>query len=330
MSRRTVPILAAIIVGLLLVLLALRGNDGSDVVAGRPLLPELKAVANSATQVVIQGSDAGDVVTLQRNDDRWTVSERGNYAADVGKLRQLVIALTDANIVEEKTSNPEQYEKLGVGGPDSGGNGSTVTISGPGFAYAVILGNKTQGKFRYARVVDAETSYLIDTDPTLPSSADDWLLPDILDVAAQRVQKVSTTHADGETIVMAKDNQQQTDFVVLDIPAGRKLSYPTVANGIAGALGALKLEGVRAQVTAPAATTVEYLLWDGFTITAKVVADGDQFWISFAAAVAGDAADAAQEVADINRRLDGWQYQLPEFKKNLFVRRWDDILQAAD
>jgi hypothetical protein len=325
-----VRVLAALIIGLVLVLLALRGNDGSDVATGQPLLPELQAAANTATQVVIRASGSDEAVTIQRTEDRWTVGERGNYAADVSKLRQLVIALADADVVEEKTSNPEQYEKLGVGDPDNGGTGTKVTISGPDYAYTVILGNKTQGKFRYVRVDGNPTSYLIDKDPTLPSSADDWLLADILDIAAQRVQKVSISHADGETIVIAKDDQQQTDFVVRDIPDGRKLSYPTVANGIAGALGALKLEGVRARIAAPATTTVAYALWNGVTIGAEVVADGDQSWVSFAATMAGEEAGAADEAAAINARLDGWQYRLPEYKQNLLTRRWDDILQAAD
>jgi hypothetical protein len=330
MNRKTVQVLAAIIVGLVLALLVLDSNDDSDIVAGRPLLPELRTVANTATQVTIQGPDAGEVVTILRNDDGWTVSTRDNYAADVGKLRQLIIALADANIIEEKTSNPEQYEKLGVGDPVGGGKGSRVTISGPDYTYAVILGSQTQGKFRYARIDGAQTSYLIDKDPTLPLAADDWLSPDILDIGAARVQRVSITHADGEVVVIAKDTQEQTDFVVLDVPHGRELSYATVANGIGGALAGLKLEDVRARVEAAAATIVKFDLWDGFSITAEVVVADDQTWISFAAAVAGDEASAAEEVATINGRLGGWQYRIPDYKKNLLVRRWDDILKTAD
>ena len=41
-------------------------------------------------------------------------------------------------------------------------------------------------------------------------------------------------------------------------------------------------------------------------------------------------ADVELEVIDINDRLSGWQYRLPDFKKNLLTRRWDDILKAAD
>lgn len=321
MNRRTVPVLVAVIVGLLLMLLVLRGQDGSDA-PGQPLLPDFKAVANDTTRVTILGPDADEALTLERIDDAWVVGTRDNYAADVGKLRPLIIALADASILEEKTSDPALYEKLGLDDPESGGSGSKVTVAGPDFAYAVILGNTTQGKFRYARDAAAAGSYLIDQDPELPLAADDWLLPDLLDIGAARVRQVRIAHADGETIALAKDTQEQTDFSVLDIPAGRELSYATVANGIAGVLGKLQLSDVRRRVAAPAATTVEFDTWDELRISAEIVTDDEDTWVSFTA-TGGDA-------EAINARLGGWQYQLPEHKTNLLTRRWDDLLKGAD
>ena len=59
---------------------------------------------------------AGDarVVELKRRASSWTVSERDNYPADEAKLRKLLIAIADAKLDEEKTSNPESYATLGV------------------------------------------------------------------------------------------------------------------------------------------------------------------------------------------------------------------------
>jgi hypothetical protein len=330
MNRKAVPVLAALIAGLLLMLLVLRGNDGSDVAPGQRLLPDFGAVANDTTMVAIQAPDDSDLVSLQRIDGQWVVSTRDNYAADIGKLRQLIIALAEANILEQKTSDPERYERLGVDDPESGGKGTRVTVSGPDFEYAVILGNRTQGKYRYARDAAVAPSYLVDRDPTLPASADDWLLPDLLDIAAKRVKRVSIAHADGESIVISKDTEEQTDFSVLDIPADRELSYATVANGIGGELASLKLEAVRPRIEAPATTTTVFLTWDGLTVTAEIVADGDESWVGFSAAASDEASAATDEIATINQRLAGWQYQLPDYKADLLVQRWADLLKAAE
>lgn len=329
MNRKTVPVLGAIIAGLLLMLLVLRSNDGERI-SGQLLLPDFGPVANDTTSITIRGPEGSDAVTLHRVDEQWLVSSRDNYAADIGKLRQLVIALAEARILEEKTSDPALYEKLGVDDPDSGGKGRRVTVSGADFEYAVILGNSTQGKYRYARDVAAAPSYLIDKDPSLPTTTDDWLLADLLDISAQRIKHVSIAHADGESIVIAKDTEEQTDFSVQDIPTGRELSYATVANGIGGALAGLKLESVRPEVAAPATTTTNFLTWDGLAITAEIVADGDESWIRFSAATSDAESTVTDEVAAINRRLAGWQYQLPDYKKDLLVRHWNDLLKATD
>ena len=61
---------------------------------------------------------------------QWTVAERANYPADVSKLRKLLLALSDAKIVEEKTSNPASYAIIGVEDPTMpGAAGAEIELS---------------------------------------------------------------------------------------------------------------------------------------------------------------------------------------------------------
>ena len=46
--------------------------------------------------------------------ETWTVAERDNYPADTGRLRKLLLELAEARLLEEKTSNPELYDRLKV------------------------------------------------------------------------------------------------------------------------------------------------------------------------------------------------------------------------
>ncbi len=332
MTRKTLHTLIAIIVGLLLMLMVIRSNDVDDATVGaRALLPDFKAAANAVSEVRLVSAAAEESVTLNLDDKKkWVVSERDGYPADVGKLRQLIVALADARILEEKTSNPAQYDKLGVGDPEDGGNGTKVSIKAPEATYEVVLGNTAQGNYRYARVTDDATSYLIDQNPDLPQTIDGWLLPGVVDIGSERIKRVTITHADGETIVIEKTDREQTDFDVVDIPEGRELSYATVGNGIAGALAALELQDVRSAADGGIATTTTlYETWDGLKLTAEIIADADEYWVAFA--VESDAeSSAAAEAAEIRARVSGWQYRLPEHKKNLLIRRWDELLKAAD
>lgn len=283
MTRRTIQLLAALVVGLVLLLVVLEESDHSETPESRLLLPDLDAHANSAdTVLILQASEQGNA-TLHRVDDRWTVEERDGYPADTAKLRSLMVALVGATIVEQKTSNPELYGKLGVDDPGDGGSGAKVTVSGDSFSETVILGKAAQRDFRYARVADQAPSYLIDKNPEIPKKVGDWLSPDIVDVPSDRIRHVSITHADGETIVVDKDSKDLTDFSVLEVPAGKELSYASVGNGIAAVLAKLKLEDARAAVEAPAETTVVFDTWNGLRVTAVVTPEGETSWAAFSA-----------------------------------------------
>ena len=330
MTRRSLQVLAAVVTGLVLLLIVLQSTDDGDGTTRRLLLPGFDAVANDATEIRILGADDAGTVTIRRAEQRWVVAERAGYPADIGKLRQLIIALAEAEVVEEKTSNPEHYARLGVDSPADGGAGSLLTVAGPGHSFAVILGNTAQGRYRYVRVADQPVTLLIDRNPEVPSAASDWLQPDILDIGSARIQQVSILHADGESIVLRKQDAEQDNFDVLDVPDGRELSYPAVGNGIAAVLANLQLDDVRPSVDAAPSATATFDTWDGLMITAAVVTDGDTSWIAFAAASGEGESPVADEAAAINARVQNWQYRLPDYKKNLFVRRWDDLLKAAD
>src|SRR5215472_3759882 len=45
-------------------------------------------------------------LTFVRDGDNWLVAEKGNYPAAAGKVRQIVLALADAVLVEPKTQKP--------------------------------------------------------------------------------------------------------------------------------------------------------------------------------------------------------------------------------
>src|SRR5258708_25761455 len=85
-------------------------------------------------------------VTMHEKDGRWTVAERGDYPADVAKLRKLLLALSDAKIVEEKTSNPANFAVIGVEDPSSpAATGAEISVTARDGKHAVIIGKPVGG-----------------------------------------------------------------------------------------------------------------------------------------------------------------------------------------
>lgn len=348
MTRRTLKsllIVAALLVGLLAIV---ELSDDGVAVRERALLPGLKPAINDVESITIaRGEEAP--LRLDATGGAWIVSDRDGYPADVGKIRELLLALADARVLEEKTANPERYAQLGVEGPAAGSDSARVTIAAGERRFDIVIGNVAQRSFRYVRLADEPTSVLIDTNPALPDSAGDWLRPDILDVSNERIRALSIVHADGEEILVTKSAADTPDFEVSNLPEGRELSYPTVANGLAGALAALTLEDVRKAEPGDTAVTASFETSDGLVVTAAIVKQDETAWIGFTAAAAaqeaagpetGDeasdgvaaapepAVDLQQQADALNARLAGWQFRVPDYKADLMQRRWADILKA--
>lgn len=336
MNRKLLFSLLGLVVALLGLLAVFElGDRGESGAAGQPFLEGFAENANSVNRLDLRFAGDEPGFSIRRDGDVWVVDARDGYAADFEKLAGLVSSLANARIVEQKTSNPDNYNQLGVDDPASGGSGTGVKLSGEGFSYDVIVGNRAQRTYRYVRVASDATSYLVDQELDLHDSADEWLADEIVDIASDRIRRVSIRHADGETITIEKGSQDDTNFSVADIPEGRELSYESVGNGIAGALAKLSFDEVRKVQTVDSSTATSFETWDGLRVIATVATQEDATWLSFSAEAipseAGEEPDEqAPEVDEINARLGNWQYRIADYKKNLFVRRWDDILKDED
>ena len=113
---------------------------------GAALIPTLAGELNTVTALSVRRGSAAPTVTVHEKDGRWTVAERGDYPADVTKLRKLLLALSDAKIVEEKTSNPANFAVIGVEDPSSpAATGAEISVTARDGKHAVIIGKPVGG-----------------------------------------------------------------------------------------------------------------------------------------------------------------------------------------
>ncbi len=327
MNSRTLGIIAAGALLLIAALVFLEIRDqGDSRKNGMLLFPGLKQQINDINSVTIRQPGDTAPIVLSNSSGRWVVASRDDYPADIVRIRNILVALADAKIVEEKTANPELFGRLGLTSPDAeGGNGVMLGISLGDTEFETILGNAAQSSYRYARIPGDTQTWLIDKNPEIPKNAGEWLLNELLDIDQTRIRQATIAHADGESIRISRESPDDSGFAVSDIPDGRELSYPTVANGIAGALKDLKLEDIRRDQDSDIAITTSFETFDGLAVNVKSTIVDDETWISLAAS----STDANHsEATAINERINGWQFKIADYKADLLTRRWDDILKA--
>jgi hypothetical protein len=180
--RRVVGLLigAAVVVAVAF-WLSSRGQRADEAVAGQPVLEGLKASVNEVTEVRLAKGD-GTQVTLRKQPTSWEVAERG-FTADSGKVRKLLLDLGSLQVVEEKTSDPASYERIGVEDVKTAKAGGTrVEAVTPKKVYSVIIGHGSGSKSTYVRVSDTPKSVLASPLITADANPKQWLDRNVLDI----------------------------------------------------------------------------------------------------------------------------------------------------
>src|SRR5690606_15516017 len=242
MSRRTLTILSgAVVVLVVLAFIGQQGPRGTVASSGALLLPGLEERLNDVERLTLTGPGGETVATAEVTDEGWVIVEKDRYRANLQQIREGMLALAQARVVEAKTANPELYDRLGVEDIEvETAGGMQISIEGAGEPLVLIVGDAEGADHRYVRIAGEARSYLIDGDPDLPDNAADWLDQTILGIDPSRVRRVVVRHADGETVEVTKSTPEQTTFAVEAVPEGRELLYTGVANSIANVLRNLR------------------------------------------------------------------------------------------
>jgi hypothetical protein len=366
MSKRTVAILVAVFVALLALVMFGQREGTSPAGAGAPLIAGLEDALGDLERVTVTKANGETVATIEKRPDNWVVTNKHDYVANAGKLRQALTALGEARILEQKTANAELYGRLGVEDVTAAdAAGVSIALSAPGRELpTIILGNAEGAKYRYARRAGEAQSFLIDRNPDVPRAAAQWLESQIVDIRGERVREVTITHPDGDVVHISKTGPELANFEVADVPEGRELSYPGVANVVGNSLRELNLEDVEPAdaATTAEATVVELKTFDGLVVKVTGVERDDASWITLeasadpsqaaappaaseaaaepandgaaapaegaASATPPPAADPAAEAARINAKVSGWRYKIASFQYDQLTRRMADLLKA--
>lgn len=370
MNSRTLALLLAALAVLVALAVAVSVSQRPATVAGGLLLPDLRARLNDIDKVVVRAGGNRTVATLERREGRWVLAERDAYPADVGRIRSLLIALAEARMLEEKTSNPELYSRLQLDDIEKEtAAGVRLDLAAGESVTSVIVGatNVGGGERAYARRAGEPTSWLVSGAIDASRETADWLDRAVLDLDPARVHAVTIVHPGGPTLRVVKAAPDAEGFAVENVPAGRELTFPSAGNAVGAGLADLTLESVEPAArfapgdAQPVVATFE--TFDGLVVEAstwqlpagprtRFAARVDEALAARfppppapAEAKPGDDAGAAApavpapagpprkslddvkvEAADLEARLGGWVYVLPDFKAGELVKKPEDLL----
>jgi hypothetical protein len=304
------------------------------------LVPSLRDHVNDVDRVVVVGAGGKTLATLSRGANGWSIAEKNDFAVDTGKLRELLLKLADAKLVEQKTSNPEKYATLGVedvAGADA--KGVEIDLGGLREPVKLIVGTANARGGTFVRRAGEAESWLVSGNVNVDRKVENWLRKDVADVAANRVQSVTLTRPDGKIVRITKNAEADASFTLADVPKGREPAEFAI-NAIPGTLAGLRFDDVVAAKDAPPPEKpldARFATFDGLVVDVVAWEKDGKNYAQLSASVNRDAKPAddkaaaiEKEAKDLDARAKGWTYVLPAYKYANLNKSIDDLLKPLE
>ena len=212
--RSVFLLLAAVAIGLTTYFYT-TNNSFKSALTSSDLIPGLQDNLNSITKFTVTEAGNSLLSSVSKTADGWIVDNRDGYRANVAVVRHVFKKLAEAKLTEAKTSNPDNYTKLGVENVDNeNAQGVLLSVDGLGDAVNIIFGNDGSSgtNTQYVRHQNEEQSWLINKKINIARDPTDWLEKDILDIPPERIKSISIQHADGTVINIANTGNEAYEF----------------------------------------------------------------------------------------------------------------------
>ena len=314
-----------------------------EVVAGQKVFPSLERRSGDVNEVVLQ--QAGKTITLKKTDDGkgWGIVERGGYPVDAKNVREIVVKLSQAELIEPKTRDPKRYGQLELGDPKAKDASSRLVRfldkSAKPIAEVVVGKNRyaafgTGQSGTYLRKPGEKQTWLAKLDLKAPMDVSDWVAPVFFRVAKDKIK--SLVVKDGETTVykVVPDEAQAGKFKVVDIPSGRVLKKDFRIDETINGVRTLEMLDVRKRTEKdgkPDRVAV-LTMTDGAEYTVGMKRDGTddkERWMTVEVKVPGDA-EAAKLAKAVAEDTQGWSFRIAEWRARHTFKGLNDMYDKVE
>lgn len=362
MRRGTLSILAAIaVISVLLAWYVGRTPQETIPQSGQPLLPDFLETFAKARRIVLRSHEGKVTLVAKEAGRSWQVEERFGYAADLGKLRALRDGWAALEVVEPKTARPEHFADLDLtdlADPQS----KALQVQFLDEQGAILL-DWLVGKHRYipgggeqqdyyVRSTKEHATWLARGTIPLESKPEQWLDPQVVDIAADRIQAVHLIDA-GLTV----KPRDAVSVEVEGLAAGEEVISQYALSNLVETLRTLQLNDVLPAGEIPAEQTpaARFRLdtKDGLRIDYRLVAHGEKKYALLKAEVieqddspakspSSPAAKAEggekqeqqglsveEEAKALNTRWEPWAFELKSYDATKLLRERKDMVRKA-
>jgi hypothetical protein len=308
---------------------------------GRNLFKDLKAAEVAAIRIV----EPKSTLTVQRKNDRWVIAERGDFPADVAKVREFVLQALSLKVGQSEPIGDQDRARLNL--DESGtqveladADGKTLNkliVGKKYFKREVDNPDKARADGRFVALPGEPKMVYIVSDPLnqATTSSAGWI-----DKSSFKVEKVKTLevrYPDGGSYRIERGGDS-ADWRLAGARPDEKLDISR-ANAASYSLGLLELADVAPKGTAlEDPVSIQAGTLDGLSYSIKVgKLQGDNYPVSFSSsgALRKDDKDAERLKSVEERRpreklLSDYVLLIPKSKLEDTLKKRAELLEKKD
>ncbi|MGE5539603.1 MAG: DUF4340 domain-containing protein [Gemmatimonas sp.] len=346
MTRRafTILLVLTVISAAAATVVTIRG-EGTTAPLTKPeiVFPGLTQRLNDVARVEIVR--AGEKTTLKREGQGenapWVLVEAANYPGKIDRIREALIGIAQLETVEPKTRLPDHYSKLDVEDPSqAGAKGARVTLfdgANKQLADLIVgkpkLGGGSQDAL-YIRRPDEARAWLARGKVYIPENRYGWVDTNMLTVDLLRIKRATINQPGKPPLSVFKNDPSERDFTIENQPPNSEIKDIFGAEDIARIVQSVNFEDVKpaSEMDVPTDGTPwgEFWTFDGLKISLWMREVDGKGWVAYQASAAEGATPDEKvqaEIADLNKRLSPWRYQLGSFEYNGLHKTMADLVE---
>jgi hypothetical protein len=235
LSKLVVAFLAVAVIGWILVQKRNQSWSQGEASIGGQVMPEFPL--NEVEKLSIQ--DANGEVTLLKTEETWKVEQRGSYAADFAKIRDLLIQVSEVKTLRPMQVGESQLGRLELLEPGSGDKaGTLLTFTGKEDKVLgkLLLGKQSMkksesssfggGEFPDGRYLMADgdinrISQVSEAFSSVNTEASQWLDKTFFKV--EKLKSISLTHPESTNSWHVTRESDTADMVLVGLAEGEEL-----------------------------------------------------------------------------------------------------------
>ena len=300
---------------------------------GRTLFKDLQAADVAGIRIV----EPNATLTVQRKDDRWVIAERGDFPADLAKVREFVLKAIGLKVGQSEPLGEKDRARLNL---DASGTRVEFSNREDKALGVMIVGRKyfkrevenpekaiPDGRF-VALPAEAGTAYLV-ADPLTQATVKtaEWI--DRTSFQVEKIKTLEVRYPGGESwrIERAADN---AEWKLAGAKPGEKLEIPR-ANAASYSLSLLELADVAPKDAKDTGLdkpiSVDATTLEGASYAIKVGRlQGDNYYVSFTASGLKPDAKDAERVKTLSQHV----LLVPKSKLEDTLKKRSELLEQKD